>query len=543
MRYWLAIVLSFQLVGAWGQSKYFIGFTDKTDTPYSIDRPADYLTSRALERRIKQSIPINTDDLPVNPVYIEFIKLHGAKVFYSINWLNGAIAEVLNQDILNEIANLPFVNQIQEVYNPLKTKASISSFDILPTISKKQNIFDYFDYGFSSQQIRMLKGHTLHNNGYRGQNMLIAVIDAGFNNANSISGLSHLWDDERVVLVRDIVNPASNLFEEHHHGTIVLSVLASNLPNELIGSAPQASYALIRSEDASSEQLIEEYNWVYAAQIADSIGADIISSSLGYSQFDCTEQNHTYADMNGKTTPAAKGANFAASKGILVVASAGNEQQTSWQKIVTPSDSPSAIAVGAVDADGKVAYFSSIGPSADGRIKPDVVAMGYRTAIQSATGQMGTTNGTSLSAPIISGLAACLWQSKPNLSARDIRDLIVLSSSNFSTPNIQIGYGLPNFAVALDSILLDKDFEELRIFPNPTAGYFSVWLPKNETITYSISITSSQGAEILNEKFQTTSNFYSLTIPDHYSTGLYIVNLKAGKKIYSGKIVKIDNRP
>ncbi|MDY0198996.1 MAG: hypothetical protein RBR68_14420, partial [Tenuifilaceae bacterium] len=196
MRYWLAIVLSFQLVGAWGQSKYFIGFTDKTDTPYSIDRPADYLTSRALERRIKQSIPINTDDLPVNPVYIEFIKLHGAKVFYSINWLNGAIAEVLNQDILNEIANLPFVNQIQEVYNPLKTKASISSFDILPTISKKQNIFDYFDYGFSSQQIKMLKGHTLHNNGYRGQNMLIAVIDAGFNNANSISGLSHLWDDE-----------------------------------------------------------------------------------------------------------------------------------------------------------------------------------------------------------------------------------------------------------------------------------------------------------------------------------------------------------
>ncbi|MDD3892945.1 MAG: S8 family serine peptidase, partial [Bacteroidales bacterium] len=442
-----------------------------------------------------------------------------------------------------QIANLPFVSEIKEVYNSSVTKISIPEFDILPAVPKAQGINDYYNYGLSTQQIKMLNGHILHNNGYRGQGMLIAVIDAGFSNANSISGLSSLWTDGRVVLVRDIVNPASNLFEEHSHGTIVLSALASYLPNELIGSAPEAKYALIRSEDTNSEQLIEEFNWVYAAQIADSIGADIINSSLGYYQFDCEKQNHVYEDMDGKTTPVARGANFAANKGILIVASAGNEQQTSWQKIVSPSDSPNAVAVGAVDADGKIAYFSSIGPSADGRIKPDVVAMGYGTAVQSATGQMGTANGTSLSAPIISGLAACLWQSKPNISARDIHNLIVLSSTNFHTPNNQIGYGLPNFGIALDSISLNDEHKGLKIFPNPTNGHFSVLLPKNEASNYSITIISSLGVEIVTDKFQTSSNFYSSAIPKYHPNGLYLINLKVGGKSYLGKIVKINNRP
>lgn len=543
MRYWLAIVFSLQFVCALGQSKYYIGFTNKNGTPYSIENPDDYLTARAIDRRKKQSIPITADDLPVNPSYIESLKSYEAKVLYTLNWFNGSVVEIESQDNLARIGNLPFVNQIKEVYNPSAAKSSMPDFDILPTVSKDQNINDYYGYGLSAQQIKMLNGHILHNNGYRGQGMLIAVIDAGFNNANSISGLSSMWDDNRVVLVRDIVNPASNLFEEHSHGTIVLSALASYLPNELIGSAPQAKYALIRSEDTRSEQLVEEYNWVYAAQIADSIGADIISSSLGYYQFDYADQSHVYADMNGETTPVAKGANFAASKGILVVASAGNEQQTSWQKIVSPSDSPNAIAVGAVNADGEVAYFSSIGPSADGRVKPDVVAMGHGTAVQSATGQMGTANGTSLSAPIISGLAACLWQSKPNLTARDIQDVIVLSSSNFHTPNVQIGYGIPNFAIALDSIPLNDNYERLRIFPNPTIGHFSVWLPKNEASTYSITVVSSLGVEIVNDKFQTTSNFYSSAIPKSHPNGLYLVNLRVGKKSYLGKIVKFDDRP
>lgn len=543
MRYWLAIVFCFQFLCTLGQSKYYIGFTNKNGTPYSIENPNDYLTARAIERRKKQSISITTDDLPVNPSYTESIKSYGVKILYTLNWFNGAVVEIENQSDLDQIANLTFVSQIKEVYNPSVAKSSTPDFDILATDLKVQDINDYYSYGLSAQQIKMLNGHILHNNGYRGQSMLIAVIDAGFNNANSISGLSNLWNDDRVVLVRDIVHPSSNLFEEHSHGTIVLSALASYLPNELIGSAPQAKYALIRSEDANSEQLVEEFNWVYAAQIADSIGADIISSSLGYYRFDCEKQNHVYADMNGETTPVARGANFAANKGILVIVSAGNEQETSWQKIISPSDSPNAVAVGAVDADGKVAYFSSIGPSADGRIKPDVVAMGYGTAVQSATGQMGTANGTSLSAPIISGLAACLWQSKPNLSARDIQDLIVLSSSNFHTPNNQIGYGLPNFGIALDSISLNDEHKGLKIFPNPTNGHFSIWLPKNETSTYSLTIVSSLGIEIVTDKFQTSSNFYSSAIPKSHPNGLYLVNLKVEKKSYLGKIVKINNRP
>jgi len=269
----------------------------------------------------------------------------------------------------------------------------------------------------------------------------------------------------------------------------------------------------------------------------------VINSSLGYYEFDDDTQNHTYANMDGATTPIAIGANHAASKGMLIVNSVGNEGQSSWEKLITPSDSPNVLAVGAVDSNGDVAFFSSLGPSADGRIKPDVVALGYGTAVQSATGQIGTANGTSLSAPIISGLAACLWQAKPNEGARDIYDLILLSSSNYTTPNFELGYGLPNFASAINSI--DKLFDEnkLSIFPNPNNGRFSVWLPQNKISTYSILVTSSHGAEVMRETFETNSNIYSFSIPSTESSGLYIVNLMVGSKNYLGKIIKIDSLP
>ena len=543
MKYCLSILIVLQCFCANAQNKYFIEFTNKDGTPFSIDNPHEFLSARSIERRVKQNIAITYDDLPVNPAFIETLNTNGAKILYTINWLNGAVVEIDNQSILSTVASLPFVSQTIEIYNSTASKSSLPDFDILLSAPKKQKGESYYQYGASAHQIEMLNGNILHNNGYRGQGMLVAVLDAGFSNANSISSLSHLWTNERVVLTRDIVNPQSNIYEEHSHGTTVLTVMASYLPGELIGTAPEASYALIRCEDANSEQLIEEYNWVYAAQIADSIGADVINSSLGYYEFDDDTQNHTYANMDGATTPIAIGANHAASKGMLIVNSVGNEGQSSWEKLITPSDSPNVLAVGAVDSNGDVAFFSSLGPSADGRIKPDVVALGYGTAVQSATGQIGTANGTSLSAPIISGLAACLWQAKPNEGARDIYDLILLSSSNYTTPNFELGYGLPNFASAINSI--DKLFDEnkLSIFPNPNNGRFSVWLPQNKISTYSILVTSSHGAEVMRETFETNSNIYSFSIPSTESSGLYIVNLMVGSKNYLGKIIKIDSLP
>ena len=543
MKYCLSILIVLQCFCASAQNKYFIEFTNKDGTPFSIDNPHEFLSARSIERRVKQNIAITYDDLPVNPAFIETLNTNGAKILYTINWLNGAVVEIDNQSILSTVASLPFVSQTIEIYNSTASKSSLPNFDIQLSAPKKQKGESYYQYGASAHQIEMLNGNILHNNGYRGQGMLVAVLDAGFSNANSISSLSHLWTNERVVLTRDIVNPQSNIYEEHSHGTTVLTVMASYLPGELIGTAPEASYALIRCEDANSEQLIEEYNWVYAAQIADSIGADVINSSLGYYEFDDDTQNHTYANMDGATTPIAIGANHAASKGMLIVNSVGNEGQSSWEKLITPSDSPNVLAVGAVDSNGDVAFFSSLGPSADGRIKPDVVALGYGTAVQSATGQIGTANGTSLSAPIISGLAACLWQAKPNEGARDIYDLILLSSSNYTTPNFELGYGLPNFASAINSI--DKLFDEnkLSIFPNPNNGRFSVWLPQNKISTYSILVTSSHGAEVMRETFETNSNIYSFSIPSTESSGLYIVNLMVGSKNYLGKIIKIDSLP
>lgn len=543
MKYCLSILIVLQCFWASAQNKYFIEFTDKDETPFSIDNPYEFLTARSIERRVKQNIAITNNDLPVNPEFIETLKTNGAKILYTLNWLNGAVAEIDNQSILSAVASLPFVSQTIEIYNSAASKSLLPEFDILLAAPKKQKNDNYYQYGASAHQIEMLNGNILHNNGYRGQGMLVAVLDAGFSNANSISSLSHLWTNERIVLTRDIVNPQSNIYEEHSHGTTVLTVMASYLPGELVGTAPEASYALIRCEDADSEQLIEEYNWIYAAQIADSIGADVINSSLGYYEFDDAEQNHTYANMDGITTPIAIGANHAASKGMLIVNSVGNEGQSSWGKLITPSDSPNVLAVGAVDSNGDIAFFSSLGPSSDGRIKPDVVALGYGTAVQSATGQIGTSNGTSLSAPIISGLSACLWQAKPNETARDILDLILLSSSNFTTPNFELGYGIPNFASAINSV--DKLFDEnkLSIFPNPNNGRFSVWLPQNKTSTYSILVTSAHGAEVMRETFETNSSIYSFSIPSTESSGLYIVNLMVGSKNYLGKIIKINSLP
>jgi subtilisin family serine protease len=522
-----------------GQDKYFVSFIDKNGTPYSIENPEDFLSQKSIERRARQGIEITEKDLPVSPDYIEQVQSTGATVLYPLKWFNGIVVETSSNEIVQEILNLDPVLMVEQIFEYGLKAQSLPDDEFFPVYKVKKDPKDYYNYGSSSTQIKMLSGHSLHNLGYRGKGMTIAVLDAGFFNVNNLPAFDSLNTEGRLIFTRDYVNPNSNIYDEHTHGMIVLSAMAGNIPGQLIGTAPEADYILIRTEDGLSEQIIEEYNWAAGAELADSLGADVINSSLGYYTFDAQWQNHVYEDMDGQTTPVALAANIAAEVGMLVVASAGNEGNSAWQHIISPSDGLYCIAVGAVDENGQYVSFSSIGPSADGRVKPDVAAMGRGTVVQGTDGQISSANGTSLSAPIISGLAACLWQALPNITVADLRERIHYSSSIYENPNPLIGYGLPNFFNAMYplSIATDLDNSQLKVFPNPSNGKIMVSLPWQNCSEHSIRVMTIEGKTIINQNFTPNSSVYSIDIPSNHPSGLYLIKLTSKHGTKFGKVI------
>jgi serine protease AprX len=533
--YLIILIVIVQYTNA--QEKYFVSFSDKVGTPYSIENPGEFLTEKAIERRLNQGLAIEEFDLPVSPNYIHQIKATGAKVLYPLKWFNGVIIDLNNTSI--EIINtLPFVTNTIKVFDPMVKATYTPEEDIFPIYRTEKDPKDYYDYASSSNQIKMLNGNILHNRGYRGKGITIAVLDGGFLNANILPAFDSLWVYNRIKDTKDFVNPKSDIYLEHSHGMLVLSVLSANIPGEMIGTAPEASYILVRCEDTNSEQIVEEYNWAAAAEYADSIGADIINSSLGYYDYDASWQNHTYKDLDGNTTPIAKAANFASKTGMLVVASAGNEGAIDWKQIITPADAFECISVGAVNSEGIYANFSSIGPSADGRVKPEVIAQGVRTAIQTPNGVIGAADGTSLSAPIISGLAACLWQAFPWLSAKEVRSRILQSASHFNNPNHQVGYGLPNFSYALDSIPSDYQQNDLVVFPNPTFDKINIRLSFPLNTPYSLMISSIMGSIVHYEQVNSVSMVHSVSLPSELPPGVYLVQVNSNYGKNTGRIIK-----
>jgi subtilisin family serine protease len=522
-----------------GQDKYFVSFIDKNGTPYSVENPEEFLSQKSIERRVRQGIEITEKDLPVSPEYIEQVQGTGATVLYPLKWFNGILVETSSNEIVQEILNLDPVLMVEQIFEYGLKAQSLPDDEFFPVYNVKEDPKDYYNYGSSSTQIKMLSGHSLHNLGYRGKGMTIAVLDAGFFNVNSLPAFDSLNTEGRLIFTRDYVNPNSNIYEEHTHGMIVLSAMAGNIPGQLIGTAPEADYILIRTEDGLSEQIIEEYNWAAGAELADSLGADVINSSLGYYTFDAQWQNHVYEDMDGQTTPVALAANIAAEVGMLVVASAGNEGNSAWQHIISPSDGLYCIAVGAVDENGQYVSFSSIGPSADGRVKPDVAAMGRGTVVQGTNGEISSASGTSLSAPIISGLATCLWQALPNITVADLRERIHYSSSIYENPNPLIGHGLPNFFNAMYplNVASDIDNSQLNIFPNPSNGKIMVSLPWQNSTEHSIRVMTIEGKTIINQNFTQTSPVYSIDIPSNYPSGLYLIKLTSKHGTKFGKVI------
>lgn len=520
---------------------YAIYLKDKKHS-HSITKPETFLSVRAIERRAKSGIAITEEDLPVSTTYIMQLKQFGLPVHGTSKWLNVVVVRALPSFDMQVIAALPFVKEVKKIYDPnMQTARKADKFGS-ETMQES-----FFDYGMSANQIQMVKGHLLHEMGFTGEGMVIAVIDAGFNNTHQVNGLSHLFTENRILGVKDFVNNDGSVYEDHPHGTYVLSVMAAKEPGQVVGTAPDASYWLLRSEDADTETIAEEYYWVMAAEFADSVGADVINSSLGYTTFDDPNDDHTYQDMDGNTTVITKGANAAAQKGILVVNSAGNSGNSSWYYIGAPADGHDVLAVGSVDGNGYVSSFSSRGPSSDGRVKPNVCAQGQGTILLYNNGFAGPSNGTSFSSPLLAGMAASLWQAFPDSSNFAIKKRIEASAHKYTSPDPHFGFGIPNFYRAYIELtgLPIKDFEKDSLFyagPNPftdetMAAFYSATA---QQVTFQLADTKGNviGTYTKNMtrgsvEFVRLNKSYQL-----YSQGLYILRINSGSAKYALKFVK-----
>ena len=422
---------------------YRLYLTDKLHSPYSIEHPEKFLSGRAISRRARQNIAIDSTDLPVSPTYINDIKAKGLTVMGTSRWHNTMTVASTTDDVAKTIQGIPYVKSCLRLYSspdslviyPREKVGKLSPIDSTVTT----------DYGDGMKQIEMLKGTKLHAAGYKGKGMLIAIIDAGFRNADRINALNCNIKSTADFSPRR----TRSIFEEHYHGTMVLSVMAANKRRVFVGTAPEADYALIRSEDIDTETRAEEDSWTMAAEFADSIGADLINSSLGYTHWDGDSIGPRLRDLNGHPSYISQTASMLASKGIVLCNSAGNEGSSSWHKINVPADAENILTVGAVDFNNKSATFSSLGPSQDGRVKPDVCGPGKEVYVIDGSGMMTRNNGTSFASPIVCGMTACLWQALPELNAKQIINLIRQAADRHQWPDNVYGYGVPDYTKAL----------------------------------------------------------------------------------------------
>lgn len=441
---------------------YEITFTDKKSSDYRLDRPLEFLTERSLQRRANQGIALDESDLPVNPTYIGAVANRGFTIVAVLKWSNCVLVET-NNDFrsVDELRGLPFVKRVKDLTSKANARATRrdSKFDLETFTPNTMNEpapeptqGDKYNYGNAKNQVTMLKGNAVHNKGFDGKGVLISVIDAGFQGANAM--FKNLWGSNRILGRIDYVNRTDTneiwTSASSSHGTNVLSCIGAEESGKVVGTAPAATFWLMRTENAASETLQEEYYWAQAAESSDSLGVDVINSSLGYNEFDDKSTSHVFKnDMNGHTTVAANAADKAVQKGILCAISAGNDGSAAWKFISTPADADSVVTVGAVDANGTIAAFSSYGPSADNDVKPNVVAQGSGVYVLNPGNQSGTTQGTSFSSPITAGMLACMRQATPNAKVMAIVEAVQTFADKFSKPDARYGYGLPNYEKSL----------------------------------------------------------------------------------------------
>jgi serine protease AprX len=545
----MALLLCCIALSAFAQkNKYFIELTDKNNSPFSISTPQNYLSPRAIERRLRQNISINQSDLPVNPSYIQAIRQTGADVWYTSRWMNAVIVEA-DSTILSAIKQLPFVkttptgNWTKVNGRQSSGKKTSSSLKSNSNARISESPVPALDYGFSANQITMIGADDMHQQGYTGKDMWIAIMDAGFKNANQIASLKHVFDNNRILGTYDFVDKETSVYEDDSHGLQVFSAMAAYKPGEIIGTAFDASYLLLRTEKSGSESRIEEINWLMAAEYADSVGVDVINSSLGYNTFDDPAMSYRRSDMDGNTALITRAADRAAAAGILVVNSAGNEGDDPWQTIAAPADADSVLTVGAVNVNGLYAPFSSRGPSADKRIKPNLAAQGQGAVLSSPSGSTISSNGTSFSSPILAGLATSFWQAYPQLTNMQVIDILQRSASQANSPDSLLGYGIPNFSKAsqIASEQLKSSHEAFRFYPNPVSDdSFTLWVnTAHRNSTLNIRIFDITGRLISEQTIvsPTETNTISLK-PSAFPAGTYIIQINSPTLRFSDKFIK-----
>ncbi|MBX2934805.1 MAG: S8 family serine peptidase [Ferruginibacter sp.] len=439
-------------------TRYIVKLTDKGYNPFSINNPIQFLTQRSIDRRNRYNIAIDSTDLPVTARYIDSIKNAGAvTILNTSKWLNQVAIQTSDAAALVKINSFPFVMATSPIGSfantsnkPVNKKldAEITG-NTAPLSTSNLITADYYNYGLSYAQVHLHNGEFLHNRGFRGQGMQMAVLDAGFYHYLTLPTFDSIRNNGQVLGTWDFVARNESVNEDHTHGMNCLSTIAANMPGTFMGTAPKTSFYLFRTEDVSSEYPIEEQNWVAGMEKADSLGVEITSTSLGYYNFDNPALNYTYANLDGNTTLSARGADMAAKKGMLCVIAAGNEGNNAWHYIITPSDADSVMAVGAVNTSGVVGSFSSYGPSSDGQIKPSVAAVGVGSVIANpSTGQPTYGNGTSFATPIMAGLTTCLWQAFPEINNMGIINVLQQSATRASNPDNRVGYGIPDMKKA-----------------------------------------------------------------------------------------------
>ena len=413
---------------------------DLDHTPFSVNRPSKFLSQRSIDRRKRQGIPVDLTDLPVAPAYEKQVAEAGIEIVGKSKWNNTLLIRIHKDKELRKLEGLEFITKRKKVFQAPDSVSQRMRSNVRNGLNEWSK-GDGF-YGAADAQLKSLNGKRLHESGYRGKGMMIAVFDGGFMNVDKIPALHSI----KLAGVKDFVVPESkSVFGEMEHGTMVLSTVAANAPDFYVGVAPEAQYLLIRCEDERTESLAEEDYWASAAEYADSCGVDVINSSLGYHGFDDSSMDHHYYEQDGNTALISRTASMCADKGIVCVNSAGNDGMGSWKKINFPADAKDILTVGSINEHGMNAAFSAVGPTADGRIKPDVMAFGSPTCVITGRGSIINDNGTSFSSPLVAGMVACLWQALPGKTAKQIIKLVKLAGDNQQHPDNVFGYGVPDF--------------------------------------------------------------------------------------------------
>lgn len=519
-------------------NKYWIRFTNKNGTPYTVSNPNAFLSAKAIARRTAAGVQVNASDLPVTPSYISQIEaVPNVRVLYASKWINGVVASITNTAALNTINSFSFVSSSLPV-NRYRIDAGEAEMDKLPPNTVQRVSSSGFNYGPSLTQAQQLNVPCLHNAGFRGQGITIAVLDNGFRNANVNPVFDSIRARSGILGTYDFVNMEQNVYNDGDHGAMVFSTMAGLSPGNLVGTAPYAKYWLFTTEEDAAETISEEYNWIRGAEFADSVGADILTTSLGYFTFDGNLNNHSTGDLNGRIAPMSIAANLAARKGMVVLNSAGNSGP-GMTTIGVPADADSIIAVGAVDANGARAGFSSVGPSADGRIKPDLSAMGQGAIVCVPDGSFSGANGTSFSCPILAGAVACFWQKNPGLSSFMVVDALKNNATKTNNPDNSLGWGIPNMCAVIG--ITENEWRQkygLELVPNPTEGIFSIrYTTGSEPDLKGLIIRNALGQVVFQQSSEQIRNNAQFDLSKE-PAGIYILTLSGNQGTVSRKLIK-----